>query len=169
MSAQLSRATREAAIAAAKEKGCAVVEPKGNEIFIDIDSAAERVHFDNAIARIKSRWPCEVKITPSPSGAEHHAHIVVAFPKPSATIENSFSALERIALQAVLGSDLKRELNSVCDVLDGDPLPTIFFEREVILWDGHEMVVGKCADDKRCLACERLGRHLEPKANEVLF
>lgn len=48
MSAALSRAPREAAIKAAEEKGCVVVEPKDNQLFIDIDSADDRQWFDSS-------------------------------------------------------------------------------------------------------------------------
>jgi hypothetical protein len=157
MSAALSRATREAAVAAAKAKGCIVVEPKDNELFVDIDNEADRLWFDGKIERIKSRTPCTWVVTSSPGGEEHQVHIVVTF------ASRTFTPLERIAYQAVLGSDRHRELNSVCDVLDGDPLPTIFFEK-VILWNGIPMVEGRCTGESICLACERLGRHLEPDA-----
>lgn len=167
MSAQLSRATREAAIKAANDKGCIVVEPKPNQLFIDLDNITDVNWFVNAIERIKSRTPLTEKMTPSPSGVEGRFHVVVTFEKLT------FSPLERIAYQAALGSDRARELNSICDVLDGDPLPTIFFEREVIMWGGVAMVAGKCPETGvRCLACQRLGKHLEPRelltAEEVL-
>jgi hypothetical protein len=164
VSASLSRATREAAIAAAKAQGCIVVEPQPNQLFIDLDCADDATWFENAINRIAHRSPLEYVVRPSPSGAPGRQHAVVTFK------DLTFTPFERIAFQAALGSDRARELNSICDVLDGDPLPTIFFERETIMWGEHEMVVGKCSPDKQCVACDRLGKHLEPKKQEeVLF
>lgn len=123
MSEQISRATREAALAAAIAKGCVVVEPKPNQLFIDIDCEADRLHFENALPRVAKRCSLVVTRSPSPSGTEGREHVVVTF------TDRTFTALDRIAFQGVLGSDRARELNSVIDILDGDPLPTIFFEK----------------------------------------
>lgn len=124
MSQQLSRATREAAIAAATAKGCVVVEPAPNEIFIDIDDEPSATHCIAGINRIKSRIKdLDYRQAPSPSGAPGRFHIVVTVP------DRMFTQFERIAWQAALGSDRMRELNSLIDILDGDPLPTIFFEK----------------------------------------
>lgn len=114
--------TRDGKERAAAKRGCKIVEPLPNQLFIDIDCEADRRWFDQGIVRIASRWPCTVKITPSVSRKPHHEHIVVTFKA------KTFTPIERIALQAVLGSDRHRELNSMVDIILGDPLPTIFFE-----------------------------------------
>lgn len=124
MSAQLSRATRDAAITAATAKGCIVIEPKDNELFIDIDDEPSATHCIAGINRIKSRIKdLDYRQAPSPSGEPGRFHIVVTVP------DRTFTQVERIAWQAALGSDRMRELNSLIDILDGDPLPTIFFEK----------------------------------------
>lgn len=124
MSQQLSRATREAAIAAATARGCIVIEPNECELFIDIDDEASATHCIAGINRIKARIKdIDYRMSPSPSGSPGRFHIVVTVPG------RVFTPIERVAWQAALGSDRMRELNSLCDILDGDPLPTIFFEK----------------------------------------
>lgn len=56
----------------------------------------------------------------SKSGGEHR-HITL-------TLSNNISDVERILLQAILGSDPKRELLSYIRILRNIPQPTAFFE-----------------------------------------
>lgn len=112
--------------ALAKARGCVIVYPKPNELFIDVDSAADMVAFEKSFEILKKEWPESkvVRKTSSSSGRPWRFHFVV-------DMGCSLSELERIALQACLGSDRTRELLSFIrwDV-DHDPSPTIFFEKE---------------------------------------
>jgi len=111
----------------AKIEGCRVEVADSRTLFIDIDSnAAYTVFVDNiyladrifGIDKRKSNWVC----TPSKSGGEKR-HIRVK-------LFREFSLVERILLQACLGSDLKRELISLKRAMDGEDNVVVFFEKE---------------------------------------
>lgn len=96
--------------------------PKPNELFVDIDNARDFTRFKTLVEMIDrvegvARWVD----TPSASGGQHR-HIVV-------TLTRNVTEFERIALQAMLGSDLKREILSYERHKRGShPHPTVFFE-----------------------------------------
>ena len=107
---------------AAKE-GLDVKVPSPNELFIDIDDEKGMYHFNE-------NWPLmadifggilRAEITPSRRKPEGK-HIV-------ATLPRNVTPIERIALQAALGSDPRREAHSLRRYFAGDPLPTLFFEK----------------------------------------
>jgi len=79
VSADTGKLRREAAEEQAKEKGCIIVEPKPNELFIDIDRPEDFSYFINQIKRIQLRWPCAWVHRPSPSGTVGRYHVYVAF------------------------------------------------------------------------------------------
>lgn len=107
----------------AKARGCVVIKPKPKELFIDIDREADLVWFLKSIDRVANWLPCTWEVKDSPSGVAGRHHVYVTF-------ERDLSVWERVALQAVLGSDRTRELLSVLRILSGDPNPTLFFEKE---------------------------------------
>lgn len=121
MSADGGQTRREHAEEQAKAKGCIVVEPKPNELFIDIDRVEDLEFFYKQIGHITKRCPLSYEVRPSLR--KDHFHVVVCFENRELT------EWERIALQAVLGSDRVRELISVFRLLDGDKTPTLFFEK----------------------------------------
>ena len=111
-------------LAEAQKRGCDIVYPAADELFIDIDSkegwAAFKTCFD-----IFSRSPqyrgASARWRPSPSGRPFHRHVVV-------TVQGApFWHEKRIALQALLGSDPKREVLSHLRALEGDKRPVCFF------------------------------------------
>jgi hypothetical protein len=110
-------------IESAREKatslGLVVVFPEPHELFVDIDSKAAMKRFCRAIGRLPG---VTYLVRPSPSGRPGRFHIVVTMPGP-------VGAMERIALQAMLGSDPTRELLSWMRTLRGITQPTLFFER----------------------------------------
>jgi hypothetical protein len=106
----------------ADERGMEIRYPKDDELFVDIDSARDFTRFKTMvemlgrIERVKG-WTD----TPSASGGQHR-HVVV-------TLGRHVGPLERVALQAMLGSDLKREMLSYEQLKTGsNPHPTVFFE-----------------------------------------
>lgn len=123
MSADAGKVRRDFAEHQAREKSCVIVEPKPNELFIDIDFEEELEYFKRQIKRVELRWPCTWRAQSSPSGKPGRYHVYVAF------IDRELDHWQRIALQAVLGSDRIRELISVQRLLDDDVQPTLFFER----------------------------------------
>lgn len=114
----------DAAFAQAALDGEIVVLPLPNQLFIDIDDEASMQLFERSLKKIEEYvgvlgYP---DITPSRSGNVERQHIVV-------TLARAVTQTERILLQAVLGSDLRRELLSYCRITINDPHPTLFLEK----------------------------------------
>jgi hypothetical protein len=108
--------------AEAKERGCVVVKPKANELFVDIDDDFMLEHFNRNIEVLRRSHKIRVRRTPSPSGEPAHFHIVV-------TLDRDVQPMERILLQSCLGSDPMREILSWQRLQCGDECPTLFFEK----------------------------------------
>lgn len=114
--------TIESAREKARSLGLVVVFPRSNELFLDIDTSSAMEKFVRGVAHLGDvpyiGWP-------SPSGRPGRYHIVVTLPRP-------VSALERLALQSMLGSDSTREILSWLRLQRGIGEPTIFFERPAV-------------------------------------
>lgn len=111
--------------AAAAAKGLVVVLPEDNELFLDLDSLESRDVFHAHLNILQGRLPGlvqEVVSNVSASGGDHR-HVTITLSRPVK------GAVERILLQAVLGSDLRRELLSFAFLEKGRECPTLFFER----------------------------------------
>ncbi len=107
------------------KQGVRVIIPKDRQLQIDIDSDDDYSRFTQAYDALKQHYlnvPLYYKTSPSRNGGEGR-HITVEMTEELAQIE-------RIALQAILGSDWRRELFSLIRVRKGEPLPTLFFEKE---------------------------------------
>lgn len=105
----------------AEERGCQIKFPKLNELFIDIDNARDFARFKTCMEMFQRTERVASWVdTPSASGGQHR-HIVV-------TLARDVSQFERIAFQAMLGSDLKREILSFESLRKGHSHPTVFFE-----------------------------------------
>jgi hypothetical protein len=112
------------AINQAQIEGLEVVYPKGNELQIDIDNEHSYKLLQNQLLIVnKFVGSYFYKETPSKSGDPDKKHITLAFD------DRGFSDLERIGLQAMLGSDRVRELLSLVQAESGDPHPTLFLEK----------------------------------------
>lgn len=100
----------------AKTLGKMIRFPKDNEVFIDIDNVNDLAWFKEAVVVLGlTNWKQTASAT---SG---HYHIVV-------DMKRTLSTMERILLQAVLGSDRKRELLAYKGMKAGNPEPSVFFE-----------------------------------------
>lgn len=106
---------------AAVRKGCVCVYPTKNQLQIDIDGfeALGRFHFAHGLLLPGTTY----LQAPSPSGTAGRYHITV-------TLDRELTALERIGLQALLGSDPAREALSYAAALAGVERPTVFFEKK---------------------------------------
>ena len=113
----------EVAAEQAKAKGCKVVVPKSNELFVDIDCEEDLERSRKYLVHIQRMEKCSYRITESPSGRPGRYHVVV-------TLERDVEPMERILLQALLGSDRVREVLSWQRLRRGEKLPTLFFEKE---------------------------------------
>ena len=102
-------------------KGRDIIYPQKNELFIDIDDAeslrAYNRGFDHLSNFIQLK---EIRKTKS-AHKLNGWHIVVQ-------VAGELSDLDRVALQACLGSDRIRELNGILRTWINDPNPTLFFE-----------------------------------------
>jgi hypothetical protein len=111
--------TLESAHEKARTLGRVVVYPKPNELFVDIDCEAAMRRFVRVVAYMSG---VTYAVRPSPSGRPGRYHVTV-------TMTGNVSPLERIALQAMLGSDPVREVLSWRRLQNGIETPTIFFEQ----------------------------------------
>jgi hypothetical protein len=107
----------------AKKLGLVVVEPKPNELFVDLDSEEQCAAFDKCIAIFEKRHRCLWTKRPSPSGEPHHFHVRVRL------LAETIDAQTRVLYQATLGSDPVRECLSLQRLALGDTMPTLFFEK----------------------------------------
>lgn len=106
----------------AAQEGLVVRAPKDNELFIDIDDENGMSEYDRNYALIAAHVGIKsAVVTPSRTKPEGK-HIVV-------TLETTVSPLERCLLQAVLGSDRRREAHGFLRIRDNDPEPTLFLEK----------------------------------------
>jgi hypothetical protein len=107
----------------ALDKGLWCIEPNDDQLFLDIDDEQDIEKLEDMLAvLIANRQPAEIT-SRTPSKTQGHYHIVV-------TLEGAhLTPLQRVALQACLGSDRKRELLAVCRIAAEVPHPvTVFFE-----------------------------------------
>jgi hypothetical protein len=107
-----------------QSEGFTVYLPAPNELLIDIDTEESYELFLRVVGRMEDEFqaPLGIKETISKSGPPHR-HIIV-------TVPFELSNTQRIAFQAVLGSDLTRELLSLFRDLKGDPCPTLLAMRD---------------------------------------
>ena len=111
--------------------GLRVVEPKANQLQLDLDSARALRKYGMQFSILKragltKRW--REKILPSKKSG--HVHVVIDMP-------HGVSNLERVALQAVLGSDIRRECFNFARVKKRNKYPIVFFERSERVQQRH--------------------------------
>jgi len=106
---------------ACAERGCCIVEPKDNELFVDIDTfhSLGVLHANRAAL---GELVNDMVVRPSPSKKAGRFHVVVRLKRP---VKDAF---ERIMLQLLLGSDVSREAVSYKEAALGLRAPTVFFE-----------------------------------------
>lgn len=124
-------ALEEDAVSKAAELGLEIIVPKPNELFLDIDDAESLALFHELLPILKQMYAVEtVFIKPSKSGGEKK-HVTVVLGDSDGLFQPELTPEQRILLQAVLGSDRKRELLSYKRLLTGarpDEYVTVFFE-----------------------------------------
>lgn len=97
--------------------------PRAQELFIDIDSDEAYSHYQTMLNFVQRLfWLTGIRETPSKEGLPHR-HIVLE-------AQRDLTPIERIAMQAILGSDPKREFLSFNRIENKDEHPTLFFERK---------------------------------------
>lgn len=118
--------THEQCLAWAEALNCDIRFPQPDELFIDIDTEAAWHRFLITYECLDKFIKCSCVITASKSGLPKR-HVVVK-------LDKHYSITERIALQAIMGSDPMRELMSLKRVRDDENYDTIicFFEPKVV-------------------------------------
>jgi hypothetical protein len=107
----------------AAEKGCVIVEPGARELFLDIDCEEDLDLFRRNVLRVQEDAAVlRYEVRSSPSGRGGRYHVVV-------TLGRDVDPVERVLLQALLGSDRVREALSWIRARRGFEMPTIFFEK----------------------------------------
>lgn len=108
-------------------EGLEVVLPAENELQIDIDNEHSYMLFCNQLLIVrKFIGVIDTVETKSKSGKSFKMHITVI-------LENPVSMIERLALQAMLGSDRVRELLGYVQYKNDDPHPVLFLEKKASL------------------------------------
>lgn len=109
----------------AVKKGLVVRLAAPNELLLDIDTAENLATFEKNYKRFHASYPLtEYVMTPSPSGEENHYHAAV-------TLAFDVTDMERLVMQAFLGSDLIRELLCWMRIKRGtSTVITCLFEKE---------------------------------------
>lgn len=116
--------TTKTAVERAKKEGLKVVYPGPKELQIDIDSEKNLATFMEHLSILAKYLDIvRIVITPSLSGKTLHFHATVACTR-------YFNVPERICLQALLGSDLKREVLGFIMMKNGESKPTLFLEKK---------------------------------------
>lgn len=118
----------------AKQSGMRIVEPRPNELQIDIDGSAELAIFRQQWSILENAgitigWSHHIE----PSKRPGKFHATVTLPSSVASVLLHYKEapnLLRILFQAILGSDIRREAFNLCRVLNGNKYPIVFFEKE---------------------------------------
>lgn len=119
----------------AELNGEVVVLPLPNQLLIDIDDEVSWTHFNVNITKVHEYiGVLDQREKPSRSGDPNRRHITV-------DLYRDVTPMERILLQAVLGSDLRRELLSYCRITIDDPHPTLFLEKGQLQIDPGKALV----------------------------
>jgi hypothetical protein len=108
----------------ARKENLRVVLPTSRELQIDIDSDDAFATFTQAYELLRNLGTfgaAGYSVRPSRSGGEKR-HVTVR-------LSLAITSLERIALQAILGSDWRREMFSIARLQEGQAIPTLFFEK----------------------------------------
>lgn len=114
---------RDLELSEAKTQGLQVVLPALNELQIDVDSEEAYERCLQMFLWLQDEFCAKMKEAPSRSG----------LPKRHVTItldDHCLTDIERIALQAICGSDHKREFMGYLRIRAGIAPVTAFFEKE---------------------------------------
>jgi hypothetical protein len=108
----------------AKRDGLLIVQPKPNQIQIDLDSARDIHNYARQYLLLTREgltkgW--KERITTSRGGG-CHLHVTITTP-------HTMDDLKRVAYAAVLGDDLKRAALNLCRVIKRNKYPIVFFEK----------------------------------------
>lgn len=108
----------------AKRDGMLIIQPKRNQLQIDIDSARDMHNYCRQYMLLSREgltvgWKERMTVS---KGGGNHFHITITMP-------HRIDDLKRVAYQTVLGDDLKRAAFNLCRVIKRNKYPIVFFEK----------------------------------------
>ena len=107
---------------AAKELGLDLLKPGPYDVFLDIDNATDNAFLSLMLDVLRNNG-IEFNVMLTTTSKSGNKHTYLRFTRP-------ISAIERIAIQACLGSDRVRELLSLLRIwTNAECPPTAFFEK----------------------------------------
>lgn len=104
----------------AAELGLVIVEPRENVLQLDIDTGAQRDQYEIQRLVLQSIIPILETVATTSKGGKTHLYLC---------LRDSLSAEARIALQASLGSDPKREILTLRNLRDQRAYPLFLYEK----------------------------------------
>lgn len=112
--------TLQSGVARATAEGFEIVWPRPGQVLLDLDDDESLIHYEKILpmardifgAVERDRWP-------SKSGQAWHVIVEV---------DHDLTAIERVALQAAMGSDRKRELMATARSMRGDEMVSVLFK-----------------------------------------
>ena len=105
-----------------KQEGYSIFYPEENELLLDIDSENDLQRCKLSISRMEDELQEALPFSVFKSTTPGHYHISIKFPR-------KIDMLERIALQAVLGSDRVREMLSLFRLWQGEAHPSLLVRK----------------------------------------
>lgn len=107
----------------AAENKLSIVVPADNELQLDIDSPKiENLNRYEQVLEILNQFN-KIKSSKNTKSKSGNLHVTL-------TLDHAVSAVERVLLQACLGSDPIREILTYKNILDGSDRPQFLFEKE---------------------------------------
>lgn len=111
----------EKASSKAKELGLDIIPPGPNEVQIDLDTPADIKHLNAGLKILKDKHE-GYKLTQLTTSKSGNKHVYITF-------DRKWEPMERIIVQACLGSDRKRELLGMMRILNNtSTMPSLLFE-----------------------------------------
>lgn len=105
----------------ARRLGLDVVYPEKDQLLLDIDSDADATWMEQMLDVLRENG-AEVSVEKTTTSKSGNLHVYIRMGR-------DLTPIERVALQACLGSDRKRELLSVLRIWYTDRAPTVLFEK----------------------------------------
>lgn len=115
---------REDAVEKAKRLGLLLVKPTDTQVFVDIDSPEALLIFHQRLVVFQRIYRESYVEKVSPSQTIGHYHAIVEIPEMKCIGQH-----ERIALQAILGSDPLRDTLAIYHGRAGYEHTSVFFEK----------------------------------------
>ncbi len=112
----------------ATENNLDIRYPGPMELFLDLDTPEQRAQFELMLPFFEKLYPIDKIQYRNSKGGNTHVILCLKEDNFASGIYRELDNKTRIAMQALLGSDPKRELFSIFRALRSDKYATLFFE-----------------------------------------